>query len=320
MRGAGGPGRARMSGMLQALGDVLLPVMLVAGLGALLSWRMPVDQGTVARLTMYLLIPALVLDVILRTPVRAAEAAQLGAAYLLVMAASLLLGWLCGLGRPGSERRALSASVGIWNSGNMGLPMALFAFGQAGFERATVVFLVSIVAMYVVGPALFGSGARGDAGGGGWRGALGAVLRLPTVWVAAAALLLRALDVTLPQGLSRGVSLLAQATLPLVLLSLGLQLGAGGWPRLHGRLWLAAAARLIGGPLLGLGVGALCGLRGESLAVLILSASMPTAVNALLIAREYDGDTDTVAGVVLLSTLGSIVTIAGVVALLSRLG
>ncbi|MCD0177050.1 AEC family transporter, partial [Deinococcus sp. 14RED07] len=64
----------------------------------------------------------------------------------------------------------------------------------------------------------------------------------------------------------------------------------------------------------------LCGLRGESLAVLILSASMPTAVNALLIAREYDGDTDTVAGVVLLSTLGSVVTIAGVVALLPRLG
>ncbi|MCD0163314.1 AEC family transporter, partial [Deinococcus sp. 6YEL10] len=105
-----------------------------------------------------------------------------------------------------------------------------------------------------------------------------------------------------------------------VLLSLGLQLGAGGWPRLHGRLWLAAAARLIGGPLLGLGVGALCGLRGESLAVLILSASMPTAVNALLIAREYDGDTDTVAGVVLLSTLGSVVTITAVVALLPRLG
>lgn len=46
----------------------------------------------------------------------------------------------------------------------------------------------------------------------------------------------------------RGVELLAQATLPMVLLSLGLQLGSGGWPRLDARVWLATAARLIGGP------------------------------------------------------------------------
>lgn len=310
--------------MFQALSNVLLPVMIVAGLGALLASRMQIDQVTVSRITMYLLIPALVLDVILRTPVRAAEAGQLGLAFLLTMGVCLLLGWLAGLGRPDAERRSLSAASGIWNSGNMGLPIALFVFGQSGFDRATVVFLVSIVAMYIVGPALYGSASRSGQKYG-VADVLRSVFRLPTVWVALIAVMLRVLNVPLPQGVTRGVSLLAEATLPLVLLSLGLQLGAGGWPPLHRRVWLAGAARLIGGPLIGgpliaLGVGLVVGLRAESLAVLVLSASMPTAVNALLLAQEYGGDAETVAGVVLVTTLGSVLTIAAVVALLPMLG
>ncbi len=305
--------------MFQALSNVLLPVMIVAGLGALLASRMKIDQVTISRITMYLLIPALVLDVILRTPVKAAEAGQLGLAFLLVMAVSLGLGALAGLGRPDAERRSLSASSGIWNSGNMGLPIALFVFGDSGFDRATVVFLVSIVAMYIVGPAIYGSASKSGQKYG-VADILKSVFRLPTIWVALFALGLRLLNVPLPQGVTRGVSLLAQATLPLVLLSLGLQLGAGGWPPLNRRVWLAGAARLIGGPLIALGIGFLVGLRGESLTVLVLSASMPTAVNALLIAQEYGGDSETVAGVVLVTTLGSVLSLAAVVALLPLLG
>lgn len=301
--------------MVQALANVLLPVILVAGLGALLSSRFPIDQFTVSRITLYLLSPALVLDVILKTPVRAEEALHLGAAYLLTVVLCLALGYLIGWGRPGRERRSLSAGVGIWNSGNMGLPIALFSFGQAGFERATVLFLASFVGMYVFAPAVYTLGHKGADPLEALRG----MVRLPAVWVTVVALALRALHVTLPEGLTRGVALLSQAALPMVLLALGLQLGVGGWPRLSGRLWLGTAARLIGGPLIALAVGRGLHLSALNLQVLVLSASMPTAVNALLIAREYDADTETVAGVATLSTLGSVVTITAVVTLLPLL-
>lgn len=302
--------------MLSALSTVLLPVLLVAGLGALLSSRFPIDQASVSRITLYLLSPALVLDTILKTPIQAGEAAQLGGAYLLTSLLCLALGWLCGLGRPERERRSLSASVGIWNSGNMGLPIALFTFGQAGFERATVLFLASFIGMYVFGPAVYSLGRPGSNPLEAVRG----MLRLPALWVAVLAAALRALHVTLPEGLTRGVSLLAQATLPMVLLTLGLQLGAGGWPRPTLRLSLATAARLIGGPLIALGVGRALHLSPLNVQVLVLSASMPTAVNALLIAREYDADTDTVAGVATLTTLTSVLTVAVVVTLLGKVG
>lgn len=311
-----GPRRATLTLMLSALLNVLLPVMLVAGLGALLSSRFPIDQTTVSRITLYLLSPALVLDTILKTPIQVGEAAQLGAAFLLTSLLCLALGWLCGAGRPEHEQRSLSASVGIWNSGNMGLPIALFTFGQAGFERATVLFLASFIGMYVFGPAVYSLGRPGS----GLLEAVRGMGRLPALWVAVLAVLLRALHVTLPEGLTRGVSLLAQATLPMVLLALGLQLGAGGWPRPTPRLWLATAARLVGGPLIALGVGQALHLSPLNVQVLVLSASMPTAVNALLIAREYGADTETVAGVATLTTLGSVLTVAVVVTLLGKVG
>ncbi|WP_261664551.1 AEC family transporter [Deinococcus sp. Marseille-Q6407] len=301
--------------MLTALTNVLLPVILVAGLGALLASRFPIDQQSISRITLYLLSPALVLDVVLKTPVQAGEALQLGTAYLLTSLLCLALGWLFGWGRPDAERRSLSAAVGIWNSGNMGLPIALFTFGQAGFERATLLFLASFVGMYVFGPLVYTLGRPSTD----LRAAVGGIARLPALWVALLAVILRALHLTLPEGLSRGVSLLSQATLPMVLLALGLQLGAGGWPRLTQSLWLGTAGRLIGGPLIGYAAGKALGLDAQNLQVLVLSASMPTAVNALLIAREYGADTDTVAGVATLSTLGSVLTIAAIVTLLPRL-
>ncbi len=298
--------------MREALTDVLLPVVLVAALGALLASRVAIDHDTISRITLYLLSPALVAETVLHTPIELSEAVRLTVAYAVVLIVSLLVGWACGLGRDGRSARSLSISVGLWNAGNMGLPIALFAFGQAGFERATILFLVSFVGMYAVGPAVLTMGRDGVTLVGTAR----AVMRLPVLWVAAVALGVRWLDVPVPEGIDRGVTLLAQATLPVILLALGLQLGSGGWIRPTARIWAATGGRLVIGPVSAWGIGWVVGLRGEALSVLILSAAMPTAVNALLIAREYDGDTDVVAAAIVTTTLLSIPTLAVLLSLL----
>lgn len=301
--------------MREALTDVLLPVVLVAALGALLAARVPIDQETISKITLYLLSPALVAETVLHTPIQMSEAVRLTLAYVAVLIVSLLIGWACGLGGDRRSARSLSISVGLWNAGNMGLPIALFAFGQAGFERATILFLVSFIGMYAVGPAVLTMGRDGVT----LAGTAQAVMRLPVLWVAAVALGVRGLDVPVPEGVDRGVTLLAQATLPMILLALGLQLGAGGWIRPTARIWAATGARLVIGPASAWAIGWTVGLRGEALAVLILSAAMPTAVNALLIAREYEGDTDAVAATIVTTTLISIVTLVLLLPLLPRI-
>ena len=298
--------------LISALLNVIVPVALVAGTGFVLGRRLTLDQDTVARLSLYALTPALAFDTILNARVAVGEALTLTLAFLLTWAVTLAVSWLVARRWEVRTRRSVMASSTIWNSGNLGLPIALFAFGQKGLELALVVFLVGIIGIYVLGPAIYNSG-------GGWRGSLKAILGLPVLWAALAALLWRISGVGVPLGLARGVHLMAQATLPLVLLSLGLQLGAAGRMSITRPMLFASGVRLILGPLAAFGICLLIGLRGQPLAVLVLSASMPTAVNALLLAREYGSDAQTVAGVVLLTTLGALVTVTAVVAALPYL-
>ena len=298
--------------LISALLNVIVPVALVAGTGFVLGRRLTLDQDTVARLSLYALTPALAFDTILNARIAVGEALTLTLAFLLTWAVTLAVSWLVARRWDDRTRRSVMASSTIWNSGNLGLPIALFAFGQSGLERALVVFLVGVIGTYILGPAVYNSGA-------GWRGSLKAILGLPVLWAALAALLWRLSGVGVPLGLERGVHLMAQATLPLVLLSLGLQLGAAGRLSITPPMLFASGVRLILGPLSAFGICLLIGLHGQPLAVLVLSASMPTAVNALLLAREYGSDAQTVAGVVLLTTLGALVTVTAVVAALPYL-
>ncbi|MGY2894116.1 AEC family transporter [Deinococcus sp. UYEF24] len=298
--------------LVGALLNVIVPVALVALIGYLLGRRLKLDQDTVARLSLYALTPALAFDTILNAKIAAVEALTLTLGFLLTWAVTASLSSLVAQRWEVQTRRSVVASSTIWNSGNLGLPIALFAFGQAGLERALVVFLVGVIGTYILGPAIYNSGA-------GWRGSLRAIVGLPVLWAACAALVWRVSGVGVPLGISRGVHLLAQATLPLVLLSLGIQLGAAGRLSITPPMVFASGVRLILGPLAAFGISLLLGLRGQPLAVLVLSASMPTAVNALLLAREYGGDAQTVAGVVLLTTLGAVVTVTAVVAALPYL-
>lgn len=300
--------------LLSALLNVMVPVALVAFIGFLLGRHLKLDQDTVSRLSLYALTPALAFDTILTARIAAAEALTLMLGFLLTWAVTIGVSAFVARRRGWSlqTRRSVMASSTIWNSGNLGLPIALFAFGQSGLERALVVFLVGIIGTYILGPAIYSPGR-------GWQGRLRAILGLPVLWAALAALLWRISGIGVPLGIGRGVHLLAQATLPLVLLSLGIQLGAAGRLDITRPMVFASGVRLLLGPAAALTVCLLLGLRGQPLAVLVLSASMPTAVNALLLAREYGGDAQTVAGVVLLTTLGALVTVTGVVAALPYL-
>ena len=298
--------------MLNALLTVVLPVLLILSLGALAGRVLTLDNTTINRLNLYLLTPVLAFNSLLHLEARPEELTLLVLGYFLLAALGVLLGYLAAFRQPDATRRAVMASVAIGNNGNYGLPVALFALGQAGFEQALVIFLSSVLLTFTAGPLIFG-------GGGGLLPTLRGVFKLPVVWCIAAALLLRAVHFTLPTGLDRGLGLLAGATLPMVLLSLGVQLGTGGRPRLSFPVWLASGLRVGLMPALAFGLGYALGLRGLHLQGLVLSSAMPTAVNAFVLSREYRADSDTVASVVVLTTLLSIPVLMVVVPLLGRL-
>lgn len=289
--------------MLKALSEVILPVVLVAGLGVVLARKFTIDQSSTNKIQLFGLIPALAFSSIMKTAVPMDAVIGLGAAYLAASLAIGVLAWGVSQIVPSVSRRSVVACAVVGNNGNFGLPIALLALGQAGLDQAVVIFLVSTILMWTVGPALLGSHA------GPAQAAL-AIVRLPVLWAMALAVGLRAFHLTLPVGVNSAVDLVAQAAVPMVLLSLGIQLGSSRKIHLTRAVLTATVLRVGVLPPLAWGVGILVGLHGLPLQSLVLACTMPTAVNIAMIALEYSPDAETVASEVALSTLLSIPILA----------
>ena len=165
--------------------------------------------------------------------------------------------------------------------------------------------VLSTVGVYLV--------ARGRQQG---RAALRNVLTVPLAYAGLLGLLVWATGIKVPIPIERSAALGGQAAVPVMLVLLGVQLADVRLRNDLGRISLAAATKLISGPLLGFALAGPLGLSGINRQAAILESSMPTAVMATVLATEYDAAPQFTAGVVMMSTLGSLITVTAVITLL----
>ena len=288
--------------------NAVLPTFALIGLGALADRYGPVKLETLSWLSVYLLIPALIVNALLDTNIALTGALLLTGAYLLYLLISAGIAYLGSSGLTAAERRGVLVTTLFGNTGNMGLPITLFAFGQAGLERAVILLIVSLALMFSFGPSLLSG--QGD----GLKKRFLATLKLPPIWATAAGIGLNGFN--LPLSLERAVSLLAGAAIPILLISLGVQMHRSWTWRLGGPAVRSAVYRLLLGPFIALGVARLVGLEKLDGAVLILSAAMPAAVTMFVLAVEVKGDYVGVGRSVVLQTLGSLAAITAVLLIL----
>jgi malate permease and related proteins len=298
--------------VLSLLVTVVAPVFAVIAVGALLAKRFRIEVRAVNRLAIYGAVPALTFRTLADLDLSADAIGQLLLGYAVFLAATAAVGTVLGRRFSSGSRRAFVATALFGNAANMMLPIALFAFGPAGLQRALVLYVATALLMFSLGPLLLGQ--RTDP-----LRALRTVLTFPVLWAALVGLAVGAAGVTLPLGAVRAIDLLADAAIPLVLLSLGVHLGqvSGARPK---RVNVAATAfKLLGGPLLGYAAGRLVGMSGLDLMVLTTLAAMPTAINAAMLALEFGGDADQVGRTVVTSTLAALLTLPLVLSVVMRL-
>ena len=287
------------------------PVALIVTTGYLAVRVFELDRGPLVRITLFVLVPFLVFDQLWRNQADLGGALRLAGAFALASAGFALAGWLAGrvFGLPQPARVSLTATTAFPNTGNMGLSVAFFALGEAGLERATIIFVVATILLFSLGPALFR--------GGSLREQLAMTVRLPLIWAVVLGLAANAVNLQLPLNLGGGVHLLAQGAIPMLLLSLGMQIAESRFVVSAYDL-AASLLRVLVGPLIAYLAGLALGLSGADLVVLILISGMPAAVNTYLMAAELGGDAERTARVVVLSTLLSFVTLPLVLGLAQR--
>jgi len=289
--------------------DVILPVLLVAGVAALAQPFLRLDVRSISRVAFYLFAPALVFDSLAHSSVGGAEYAQIAAVLLLTTAVLWVLGEVAArlLRLEGPVRSAFLLTLLLMNAGNYGLPVTQFAFGDDGLARAVLFLTVSATLSASLGVYL---AARGRASA--WL-ALRRVAGVPMVYAAALGLIFNLFHLTLPDPLLKAVRLLGQATVPVFLVVLGIQLAQTFRAKRHPlhlpALTVVAVGRLCLAPALALALAWALGLHGLTRSVVVLESATPTAVVSTILATEFDADPSFVTLCVFVTTIASMVTV-----------
>lgn len=291
----------------------VLPVGLIILIGFIVGRTLSLERSTLSQLALYVLSPALVIDGLYRTELSVDSSSRLLIGFIL---SSGVIYVLVGLvtrvfSLSASLSRAITAVVMFPNNGNMGLPVATFAFGAAGLDRAIVYMLGSSFLIFCFGPAL----VRGKGIIQGFR----LTLRLPLLWAILLGLSLRFFSIKIPWGLDRGIEQLGAAAIPIALILLGMQLSETRFQPGIKEI-ISAISRLLIAPTIAYFIGRLLQLEILDLQVLVLQSAMPTAVNSFVIVSEFGGDKDLVARAIVTSTVMSFITLPIVLSFLLTLG
>jgi len=154
-------------------------------------------------------------------------------------------------------------------------------------------------------------------GKSGLRQAVFGLLKMPAIYALVLGVLFSRQGWQLPLFLDRAVSMAANATIPCMLVLLGIQLQRARWTGQTQALTTAVTLRLLASPIIAVGLSVLFGLHGPARQARILEASMPSAVLSTIIATEFDLEPAFVTSVVFVTTILSPLTITP---LLSYLG
>lgn len=274
----------------------VVPVFVLITIGFCFAHLKKITLVPITELIVYLGTPSLVFTSLASRPIFLNDILILAAGVVLIFTGvGFLIGLYFSFFRFSS--RGFALPVLFMNAGNMGIPLALFAFGEPGLQRATLMFVIITFLQYSLGIYLL-------SGRGNWT----EIFRLPLIYATIAGLMLNLSRMSIPELLFQPISMLGQATIPIMLVSLGYRLHefqSFKWRHALG----GALVRIFGGFLTAFIVVQLIAAEGINRQVLLLYGALPAAVINFVLTEKYGKDPELAASIVVLSTFISVLTI-----------
>ena len=281
-----------MGSLLETVG----PVFSIVFLGWWLAGRSRMDLPTLSNLALMVTSPALMFSVLGNADVDLGRWGVLVAGTLWIALGTAALATLY-LWFDGSGRRGLLLPAIFWNAGNLTLPLARLAYGDAGLEAAAVIFVTVAILNSTMGLWI----AKGENG-------LSEIVRMPLVYGSVGGLTLAISGQTLPRLIMEPIEMLGAMAIPLLLINLGFHLRNLALRDVRHTV-VVVAIRIVGGATFAVLFITLLGVTGVERKVLLLASIMPAAIINVIIAQRYSTDPSLVASAVTLGTLISLVTI-----------
>ncbi|RIW34734.1 AEC family transporter [Bacillus salacetis] len=295
---------------------IVLPVFLILTVGFIGQRVLDLDIKSISTAALYLMLPFLAFQTFYENEL------NLNYLYIVLFCVSLLFGlivvsFLAGkmTNRPQTKTPAFILAGAFMNSGNYGVPVILFAFGETGFQYAVIMMVIQSLLMNTVGLYF---AAKGSKKGATLKDSLITILKMPVLYGSIAGLLMQIGSVSVPDFLYNGMTLIASATIPTIMLVLGMQLANISKKDVQLKeLSAVLVIRLVASPIIAYAITVLLSLDSLLSSVLIVLAAMPTAANTTMFAVQFDTEPDLVSFSTLVTTSISIISVPLMIMLMS---
>ncbi|MFC7321826.1 AEC family transporter [Halobacillus campisalis] len=285
--------------------QVVLPVILVFIAGFILQKFMKLEIKSISTVVLYIMLPCLVFDTFFH--------AEFDNEYIMMIVFSVILLFIILLINKitskvakynSSTESGLILSTAFMNAGNYGAPIVLFAFGEQGFVYSVSFMVIQQIVMNFFGVYY---AAKGTAG---VKLALTTVMKMPPTYAVLIALTAKFASFTISENVMASITLVGDATIPSVMILLGMQLANITIKNLDWRkVSYAASLRLIGSPMIAWALTSLLPMSDLMASVLIVSAAMPSAATTTMYAVQFDSKPDLVSSITLITTILSVISI-----------
>ncbi len=194
----------------------------------------------------------------------------------------------------------------VGNTGNLGLPVCYFAFGDEGLAYAMAFFSVQSILLFGLGDAIL-------AGSASPMRALKSPI-LHSIWIGA---VVRYYEIPVPEFILDSTQLLGEIVIPIMLVTLGVSLAGMSAKHLPSLLrW--SAIRTGAAVAIGFFVATLFGFEGVAKSVLVIQTAVPVAVFNYLMAIRHGRDSTEISGLILVTHLAAIVYLPVLLGVLLR--
>ena len=301
-----------MSDLLPIFASNVLPIILIAGAGFLLSKYTGLSPRPVSLVAFYIFIPCLLFKLLTTSDLSSNDIFRMvGFTTTSILVLGALVVVVTGVLKVDKRMAtALLLVIMFSNSGNYGLSLNKFAFGETALAYASLYFATSIILINTVGILI------ANFGQSGLKSALFGLLKTPALYALLLAITFNITSWELPSSLEKTIFLVADGTIPLMIILMGIQLQNSAWVGHVRALGFSTFMRLIGAPLVALPFAFLFGLEGPAWQAGITESALPTAVVMTVVATEFGVEPSFVTMAVLATTLLSPLTITPIIAML----
>lgn len=282
--------------MFLTLANIVLPVFLIIAVGGVYAKRFKPDISWINKFNMDVFIPALIFSVLSSSDFQLVNYWHLVIGTSVVVLGSGLMLW------PLVKLLKVSAKTFLPpmmfnNTGNMGIPLLLLAFGEAALPAAITVFITVTLLHFTLGLYILNSNTK-----------FRSLFKIPILVASVVGLLASHFNVQLPSALATPVEMLGQISIPLMLFALGVRLLDVNFKDMKLGV-VGAIACPVSGMLLAYLIAPFLTLPDQQWGILLVVAAFPPAVLNFMLAEQYQQEPQRVASIVLAGNFASLVFI-----------